>query len=268
MIPRKIHYCWFGRGQKPELAERCIQSWHEFCSDYEFCEWNEENFDIESAPLYVRQAYAAKKWAFVTDYVRLYVLYHYGGIYMDTDVEVLKPLDPFLSYEAISGFESNETVPTGLMGCRKGQHLFREFLNEYDEAVFLKENGEYDLTTNVVRITNACKKHGLVLNNTKQTIEGFTLFPSEFFCPKDYRTGDLHMTEHTYAIHYFAGSWIPEEQRKAFITLQKYERFFGEKDGELIYQAVKALKEEGLASLIGRIKRHYEKQNSRKQENK
>ena len=96
MIPKKIHYCWFGRNPKPKLAQKCMQSWHKYCNDYEIVEWNEDSFDLEAAPLYVKQAYEAKKWAFVTDYVRLYALYYHGGIYMDTDVEVLKSFDPFL----------------------------------------------------------------------------------------------------------------------------------------------------------------------------
>ena len=105
MIPKIIHYCWFGGKPKPELAEKCIESWKKFCPDYEIVEWNEGNFNINSN-LYVKQAYEAKKYAFVTDYVRLYALYTQGGIYMDTDVMVLKPLDEYLNHEAFSGFES------------------------------------------------------------------------------------------------------------------------------------------------------------------
>ena len=123
MIPKKIHYCWFGRGEKPELAKKCIKSWKIYCPNYEIIEWNEENFDINSNQ-YLKEAYENKKYAFVTDYVRLFVLYTQGGIYMDTDVEVIKPLDEYLHHEAVSGFENTTQIPTGLMACREGFPLF------------------------------------------------------------------------------------------------------------------------------------------------
>ena len=111
MIPKTIHYVWFGRNPKPDLAVKCINSWKKYCPDYEIIEWNEDNFNLDEAPLYVRQAYEAKKWAFVSDYVRLWAMTEFGGIYMDTDVEVLKPLDRFLQNEAFSGFEDDEISP-------------------------------------------------------------------------------------------------------------------------------------------------------------
>jgi len=140
MIPKTIHYCWFGRNPKPKLAQKCIKSWKKYCPDYEIIEWNEDNFDIASAPLYVRQAYEAKKWAFVTDYVRLSAMTKFGGVYMDTDVEVVKPLDRFLNHDAVSGYESESCIPTGLMACREGFPLFLEFLHYYDEASFYHED--------------------------------------------------------------------------------------------------------------------------------
>ena len=126
MIPKTIHYCWFGGNPLPKLAKKCIKSWKKYCPDFEIIEWNEANFDISSAPLYVRQAYEAKKWAFVTDYVRLYALTSYGGIYMDTDVEVIKPLDFFLNHDAFSGFESEKSIPTGIMASKKGNIWVKE----------------------------------------------------------------------------------------------------------------------------------------------
>ncbi len=209
MIPKKIHYCWFGRGEMPELALKCIASWKKFLPEYEIKEWNEDNFDLDSYP-YVREAYDNRKFAFVTDVVRLYVLYHEGGIYMDTDVEVLKPLDVFLKYEAVSGFESETQIQTGLMACREGHPLFKELLDEYDGLHFIKPDGNFDYTTNVVRITNTCMKYGFVQNNQLQTVAGFTLFPKDYFCPKSYVDGKIHLTENTVTIHHFAGSWIPK----------------------------------------------------------
>ena len=221
MIPKTIHYCWFGRNPKPELAEKCIRSWKKYCPDYKIIEWNEDNFDISAAPLYVRQAYEAKKWAFVTDYVRLWAMYTYGGIYMDTDVQVIKPLDRFLQYEALSGFEAETQIPTGLMACREGFPLFGEFLHEYDEIAFINDDGSLDLTTNVLRITALCSKYGFVPNGKEQTFAGFTIFPTEYFCPKSWETGKLHKTKNTYTIHHFNASWWSDEQRKAHIAQKR-----------------------------------------------
>lgn len=212
MIPKKIHYCWFGGNPLPELAQRCIESWKKYCPDYEIIEWSETNFDLNYND-YVKEAYEAKKWAFVTDVVRLYALVKHGGIYMDTDVELLKPLDDFLGLEAFSGFEAVDKIPTGIMASQKNQPLFKELLADYEGEHFLKDDGTPDLTTNVTRITEMCLKHGLVLNNTWQTINGFTLFPSEYFCPKDYLTKVIHQTGNTVAIHHFDGSWQSEEEK-------------------------------------------------------
>ena len=220
MIPKIIHYCWFGGKPLPELAQKCIDSWKKYCPDYDIKRWDETNFDINCCD-YVREAYEAKKWAFVTDVVRLYALVNYGGIYMDTDVEVLKPLDEFLKYEAFSGFESEKDIPTGIMACEKGQELFKELLDEYKNLHFLKSDGTYDETTNVVRITDTCLKYGFVPNNQLQTVKGFSLFPRDYFCPKDHVTRITRLTENSYTIHHFDGSWKSEEERYAASLKQR-----------------------------------------------
>lgn len=207
MIPKVIHYCWFGRGQMPKLALKCIESWKKYCPDYEIKEWNEDNFDLDLYP-YVREAYDARKFAFVTDVVRLYALYHEGGIYMDTDVEVIKPLDSLLAYDAVSGFESDTQIPTGLMASRDGHPLFKELLDEYNGIHFVRPNGTLDTTTNVIRISNTCRKYGLRLDNTLQTVRGFTLLPKDYLCPIEHEGHKLHLTENTLCIHHFAGSWV------------------------------------------------------------
>lgn len=207
MIPKVIHYCWFGRGQMPKLALKCIESWKKYCPDYEIKEWNEDNFDLDMYP-YVREAYDTRKFAFVTDVVRLYALYHEGGIYMDTDVEVIKPLDSLLAYDAVSGFESDTQIPTGLMASRDGHPLFKELLDEYNGIHFVRPNGTLDTTTNVIRISNTCRKYGLRLDNTLQTVRGFTLLPKEYLCPIEHEGHKLHLTENTLCIHHFAGSWV------------------------------------------------------------
>lgn len=220
MIQKKIHYCWFGRNPLPPLAVRCIESWRRYCPDYEIKEWNEDNFDLNYND-YVKEAYEAKKWAFITDVVRLHALFTEGGIYMDTDVEVLKPLDNLLQYEAVSGFESPSRIPTGLMACREGHPLFEELLHEYDGLHFKRPDGSLDLTTNVTRITNTCSKYGFVPNNTLQTIRGFTLLPKDYLCPKDSQTKEIDITPNTLTIHHFDGSWVSEEDKYASVLNRK-----------------------------------------------
>lgn len=212
MIPKKIHYCWFGGNPLPEDAKRYIESWKKYCSGYEMIEWNENNFDVNSN-IFTKEAFENKKWAFITDYVRLYVLYNYGGVYLDTDVEIIKPLDAFLNLDGFSGFEGVDRVPTGIMASSKGNLFIKELLNYYTNKHFVLEDGKLDLTTNVEIITRYAKKHGLVLNNTEQTIENYTFFPCEYFCPKDSRTLNINITNNTYTIHHFAGSWMPSEGR-------------------------------------------------------
>ncbi len=209
MIPKIIHYCWFGRGKMPKLAGKCIKSWKKYCPDYKIKEWNEDNFDLDLYP-YVREAYDNRKFAFVTDVVRLYALYHEGGIYMDTDVEVLKPLDPFLRHVAFSGFEDEENVPTGIMASEKGSLWAKENLDYYNGRHFLKDDGSFDNTTNVFTITNYMLKHGLVQNNTLQDFPNLiTMYPKEYFCPLSWNGRIMHLTENTVTIHHFAGSWLP-----------------------------------------------------------
>lgn len=222
MIPKTIHYCWFGRNPKPKLATKCIRSWRKYCVDYEILEWNEDNFDVSSAPLYVRQAYEAKKWAFVSDYVRLWAMVTFGGIYMDTDVELIKPIDRFLEHNAFSGFEDGQHVPTGIMACCKDFPLFKELMSFYDTARFLNEDGSFNQTTNTVLITSVALSHGLKQNNEYQVISGLALYPKDVFCPVSYSTGMLEKTENSVAIHWFAGSWHTAKERDARLQYLKH----------------------------------------------
>lgn len=212
-IPKIIHYCWFGRGKKNELIEKCIASWKKYLPEYEIIEWNEDNFDIESNA-YVKEAYEAKKWAFVTDYVRLYVMYNYGGIYMDTDVEVLKSLDEFLVNEAFLGFEARDCIQTGIMASIKGQTVVKELLQMYDEMKFLKNDGSYNMTTNVITITNYFINSGLKTNNKKQFINGFAIYPQIYFCPNTIAMIFDKNSSGSYTIHHFDSSWKDDKRKK------------------------------------------------------
>lgn len=208
MIPKIIHYCWFGRNPLPELAQKCIASWRKFLPDYEIKEWNEDNFDITQNQ-YVREAYENRKFAFVTDYVRLYAIYNEGGIYMDTDVEVIGTFDQFLHHHAFSGFETNGNVPTGMMAAEKGSIWAGELLNGYKNRKFILADGTFDMTTNTTVITNYMLTKGLRLNNQYQDFPGLcTMYPADYFCPKDHRTGKIRLTSNTVCIHHFAGSWL------------------------------------------------------------
>lgn len=213
MIPKIIHYCWFGRGEMPLLAKKCIRSWKKYLPDYEIKEWNEDNFDLSLYP-YAKEAYEMRKFAFVTDVVRLYALYHEGGIYMDTDVEVLKSLDPFLHHAAFSGFEDATMVPTGIMASEKGGLWAKENLSFYEGKHFVDENGQMNTLTNVFVITDYMLQHGLVQNNTYQDFPGLiTLYPNDYFCPKSYRDNKIYLTPNSVTIHHFNASWKTPKQR-------------------------------------------------------
>lgn len=223
MIPKIIHYCWFGRGEMTELAKKCIDSWHKILPEYEIKEWNEDNFDLDSYP-YAREAYDSRKFAFVTDVVRLYALYTEGGIYMDTDVEVLKPLDQFLHHVAFSGYENATMVPTGIMASEKGSKWAKDNLDYYKGKHFLKPDGTFNMVTNVITITNYMKPLGLRGDNTYQDFPGLiAIYPKDYFCPKSQDDGKIYLTENTVTIHHYAQSWESKTHR----TLRRIILFVG-----------------------------------------
>lgn len=212
-IPKIIHCCWFGRNPLPQLAQDCINSWKEHLPDYEIIVWNEDNFDI-SSNRFTREAYEAKRWAFVTDYVRAYVLYEYGGIYMDTDVEVLKNLDKFLDHSAFTGFENDELIPTGIMGAERQNKWIGEIVEYYHDKSFYKSDGKENIKPNTFIITALSEKYGFVPGNQYQVLDADVhIYSNDFFCPKSPRSNEIILTENSYTIHHFAGSWLPKNRR-------------------------------------------------------
>ena len=227
MIQKIIHYCWFGGKEKPDLVKKCIKSWKKYCPGYEIKEWNEESFDLRTAPIYVQEAYQEKKWAFVTDYVRLWAMYEYGGIYMDTDVEVIKSLDGFLNDSGFTGFEDDAYMVPGIMAAVKGFPLMKKLLSYYDNRRFIREDGTLDMTTNTITITQTLKNIGFLPNGKMQIKDGFAIYPRDYFCPLDDATGKLHKTENTVAIHWFNKSWLPEKKRLRNKITRIFHRVFG-----------------------------------------
>ena len=209
MIPKVIHYCWFGRGKKSAQFQMCFDSWKKFLPEYQLKEWNEDKFDVNSVP-YVKEAYENRKWSFVTDYVRLYALYHEGGVYMDCDVEVLKPLDRFLSDVAFTGYENVGHPLTGIMASEKGGKWVEDMMLDYDGKHFVNEKGEMDLTQNTTYAHRVMEKKGLRLDQTEENVPGYVhLYPWQFFCPKKWDTGEIMLSEDTYTIHHYVSSWLP-----------------------------------------------------------
>lgn len=241
MIPKIIHYCWFGGKMIPELAERCLESWKKYCPDYQIVRWDENNFDLNTN-LYVREAFEAQKWAFVTDYVRLYVMYKFGGIYMDTDVELLANIDIFLQHKAFTGFEDENQIQTGIMASEKGNKWVEKLLLDYDERHFIID-GVMDLTTNVTAITNVTRaNYNIILNNSFQDLGDVVVYQRDYFCPKDHNTGMLNFSSlNTVAIHHFNGSWISEEERELNNHTQFIKKKYGNKLAGIYYILVKAI---------------------------
>lgn len=245
-IPKIIHYCWFGGSPLTELTEKCIKSWETYCPDYTFMRWDESKFDVNSNQ-YVKEAYEAKKWAFVTDYVRLYALYSVGGIYMDTDIELLKNTDVFLNHSAFSGFEVEDHLQTAIMGACQNHNWIKLLMNYYEKRSFYTEDGSFDLTTNVISITNLTKhKYNLILNNTYQELaDDLIIYPKDYFCPKDYFDNKIRITKKTHCIHHFNASWHTEEQKKQHAINSHYKKVFGKKIGNFLSRIDKNIRKNG-----------------------
>ena len=231
-IPKVIHYCWFGKGEMPQLAKKCIKSWKKHCPDYEIICWNEDNFDL-SQNRYIQEAYQAKKWAFVSDYARLKLVYDHGGIYLDTDVEIIKPMDALLENHGFMGFDEKGFIATGLgFGAEKGHEIIGALLKGYEEISFLLPDGSYDLTPCPDRDTKTLKDLGMNLEDHNQTFRDMTFLPREYLCPMDYYTGKKTITKNTYAIHHYSASWTSKVTKrttriKRIIGVKMYDKLYG-----------------------------------------
>lgn len=230
MIPKVIHYCWFGGTPLPESAQRCIASWKKHCPDYKIIRWDENNFDINCCP-YVSEAYEAGNWAFVSDYARFAILYDHGGVYFDTDVELIRPIDDILDMGPFMGCEQYYEkkgskysgryarrdgacmVAPGLgMAAPKGFELYGEVLEYYGRIHYLNADGTK--ATVVMHITNLLRKDGFNMKNEMQCVRGVNIYPVEYFCPLDPVTREINITENTRSIHHYDASWLSETARR------------------------------------------------------
>ncbi len=230
MIPKIIHYCWFGRNPLPALAVKCIESWKKYLPDYEIKEWNEDNFDVHSNQ-YSSEAYEAKKYAYVSDYARFWVLYNEGGLYFDTDVEIIKPLDDIIAKGPFMGCEKDgdglqnypDVAPGLIVGCEPKNEIIKELLSIYYTFSFIAENpgastGEYK--TVVTYTSDILIKHGLTTAQDIQQVGDITIYPKEYFNPLEH-INQLKITDNTRTIHYYAGTWMPKRYKilRAFIRM-------------------------------------------------
>lgn len=232
MIPKIIHYCWFGEHPLPKSALKCIASWKKFCPDYEIKEWNENNYDINSCD-YVREAYQAGKWAFVSDFARFDILYQYGGIYFDTDVELIRPIDDIIEKGSFMGCEvppENKNmrilrVAPGLgLAAVQGLSLYKEIIDDYRNSHFVSD-GNTPIITVVHRVTNILMQHGFTPEGRIQLVADIYIYPCDYFCPMSYYTGKINITENTRSIHHYSASWVSSvEKIMLFIRFKTADR--------------------------------------------
>lgn len=221
MVPKQIHYCWFGDAPLGELEQRCIDSWKSFFPDYQIVRWDESNFEINQCA-YVREAYEKKKWAFVSDYARIAILYQLGGLYFDTDVEIIRPMNdivehPFMGFEVDPDTISMNSgaVNLGLgFGVYPKMDILKEILESYENDRFVLDDNTLNYKTIVERVTQVLKMHGLACKNGIQNVDGVNIFPATYFNPVDSMTGEENITEQTRSIHHFTASWQSKMMRE------------------------------------------------------
>ena len=214
MIPKTIHYCWFGGNPKPKSVIRCIKSWRKKCPGYEIIEWNESNYDVTQTR-YMKEAYDEKKWGFVPDCARLDIIFRYGGIYLDTDVELIRTLDPFLNCRSFCSFQFDNLIALGLgFGAEPGNELVKKLLDFYHSHSFYNEDGSVNLTPSPEINAQVFLDYGFELNGNYQDVGGNIIYPREYFDPKDFRSGFIRKTKKTVSIHHYDASWFDEWKQK------------------------------------------------------
>lgn len=227
MIPRIIHYCWFGGKPLPESAVKCIESWKKFFPDYEILQWNEKNFDVNLIP-YTSEAYSIGKYAFVSDYARMWVLYNHGGVYFDTDVEVIKSFDDILSQGGFMGFETSNYVNPGQgMALPIGSKIALSIMEDFTHTKFLLVDGKFNPQGIVPITTNVLIKKGLICNGLEQKIDGITIYPQDWYNPLDPATGRLKKTGNTHSIHWYTKSWMEPQNKWQKVFVQWSHRLLG-----------------------------------------
>lgn len=234
MIPKVIHYCWFGRNPLPKSAIKCINSWKKFFPDYEIKEWNEDNFDVNMVP-YTKEAYEAKKYAFVSDYVRYYILHQEGGLYFDTDVEVIKQMDDIIAAGPYMGIEVEATgdkaplVNPGLgIGASVGMKFYKDVLDYYQCLHFLSDNGHPNPVTVVIHTTNVLLANGMKKENVLQRVAGINIYPRDFFNPLNDNKGTLDITENTRSIHWYSKTWLNKQNQLKNKITRIFHRWLGD----------------------------------------
>ena len=233
MIPKTIHYCWFGQNPLPDFAIKCIDSWRKFFPDYKIKEWNEDNFDVNIIP-YTKEAYSVKKYAFVSDYARFWILYHYGGIYFDTDVEVIKSFDEIIDRGGFMGIEVNgkngnyPQVAPGLgLGIEPKHPIYKAIIDYYQDLHYLDENGSPNNITVVKHNTRVLKESGLQPTNELQEVSGVWIYPKDYFNPLNDNTGKLTITDNTRSIHWYTKTWLPKQSPVRQWLSRMSHRLFG-----------------------------------------
>ena len=225
-IPRKIHYCWFGKEEIPEKNRIWMESWKKYCPDYEIIRWDESNYDV-SKNRYMYEAYQNRKWGFVSDYARIDIVYHYGGIYLDTDVEIIKSWEDLRYQEAFMGAEMNFKIALGLgFGSVQYYSLWQELLDMYERIHFVREDGTWNLIACPELQNSVYLRRGFQNDGEYQRVGEVVLYPPAVLSPKDQYTGEILLTPHTYSIHHYDGSWVEDKQRKNDYGRKKlYARF-------------------------------------------
>ncbi len=250
MIPKTIHYCWLGGAPLPKLALKCIESWKKFCPDYRIIRWDESNLDL-SSDRYVRRQLAAKNWALTTDFLRFKIVQDYGGVYFDTDVELIKPIDDLLENHAFIGVDSVGFVNPGSgVGSEKDFPLWKILLDQYNAYDFSADSSPPAFSV----LRKFTESLGYFSTDQVKTLEDLTIYPVDYFSPIDLTTRKLRVTKNTYSIHHFAGSWISDKDRKDVRLRKRFCQFFGGRLGVKIHGYYSTIKSEGLKFFTSRFR--------------